>query len=169
MKMLVTLDGSHFSEAILGPVVTAARSLDAEVELFTVGRLDRVHDTPSRPSYEEMTPAATATGARLSVPLPSEHLPRKAETREQAMARVEGRLRTYLLDQAKDLPGINVTVAIAIADDPAQAIIEHARQQQVDVIAMATHGRSGINHLLAGSVCEQVIRSGVAPVLVLRP
>jgi len=34
---------------------------------------------------------------------------------------------------------------------------------------MATHGRTGISHLLAGSVCESVIRSGVAPVLVLRP
>lgn len=169
MKMLVTLDGSSFSEAILGTVGIAARSLGAEVELFRVGRLDRVHDTPSRPSFEEMTPAATATGARLSVPLPSEQLPRKAETREQAMARVEGRLRSYLLDRAHDLDGIDVTVAVEIADDPAQAIIERARREHVDAIAMATHGRSGISHLLTGSVCEQVIRSGVAPVLVLRP
>jgi nucleotide-binding universal stress UspA family protein len=167
--MLVTLDGSHFSEAILGTVAIAARSLDAEVELFSIGRLDRVHDTPSRASHEEMTPAATATGARLSVPLPSQQLPRKAETREQAMARVEGQLRTYLLDQAKELPGVKVTVAVDIADDPGKAIIERARQEHVDVIAMATHGRSGLSHLLTGSVCEQVIRSGVAPVLVLRP
>jgi nucleotide-binding universal stress UspA family protein len=37
------------------------------------------------------------------------------------------------------------------------------------LIAMATHGRSGAGHLFAGSVCEKVIRSGAAPVVVVRP
>jgi hypothetical protein len=37
------------------------------------------------------------------------------------------------------------------------------------MIAMDTRGRTGLSHLLAGSVCEQVVRGGVAPVMVLRP
>jgi nucleotide-binding universal stress UspA family protein len=48
-------------------------------------------------------------------------------------------------------------------------IIDRARQEHVDLIAMATHGRTGLMRALAGSVCERVIRSGVAPVVVLRP
>ncbi|HET8648273.1 MAG TPA: universal stress protein, partial [Vicinamibacteria bacterium] len=44
-----------------------------------------------------------------------------------------------------------------------------ARRTHPDLIAMATHGHGGARHLLAGSVCERVIRSGVAPVLVVRP
>ena len=58
MKILVTLDGSHFSEAILGAVARIARPLQAEVELLAVGQPAEVHVTPARASYVEMAPAA---------------------------------------------------------------------------------------------------------------
>jgi nucleotide-binding universal stress UspA family protein len=48
-------------------------------------------------------------------------------------------------------------------------IIERAREEQPDVIVMATHSRQGISHLLFGSTTEEVVRSGVAPVLVVHP
>ncbi|MGD9890365.1 MAG: universal stress protein [Dehalococcoidia bacterium] len=169
MKILVTLDGSHLSEAILETVAKIAAPLDAEVELFTVGRLDEAHTTPVRSAYVEMIPAATATGARIGVPLPSDIMPPVIESRVQAMSRLEASLLDYLVSSSHALNGVRVETHVKFADDAAEAIVERARQSKPDLIAMATHGRTGLSHLLAGSVCEQVIRSGVAPVLVLRP
>ena len=169
MRILVPLDGSHFGEAILASVAKLARPLGATVELFSVGRLGQAHQTPTAYGPRDPIPVAAPSGTRLNVPLLNEVLPPMAESRSQAMARIEDALRDYLNGCAHELEGINTEIVVDVADDPAAVIIERARKEQVDLIAMATHGRTGLNHLLAGSVCEQVIRSGVAPVLVLRP
>lgn len=169
MKILVTLDGSHLSEAILDVVAKIAGPLDAEVELFTIGRLDEAQTTPVRSAYAEMIPAATATGSRIGVPLPSDVMPPVIESRVQATSRLEASLHDYLAARSHALEGVSVETHVKFADDAAATIVERARQTRPDLIAMATHGRTGLNHLLAGSVCEQVIRSGVAPVIVLRP
>jgi nucleotide-binding universal stress UspA family protein len=169
VRILVTLDGSQFSEAILKSVANVAGPLGADVELLSVGRPSEAHVTPSRSTYTEMTPAATATGTRINVPLPSDQQAHSAETRQQALDRMEAELYDYLNARAHDLGGVTVETRVEFADDVAGAIIERARATHPDLIAMATHGRTGLSHLLAGSVCERVIRSGVAPVLVLRP
>jgi nucleotide-binding universal stress UspA family protein len=52
---------------------------------------------------------------------------------------------------------------------PAHAIAETARQMQADLIIMATHGRTGVAHLLLGSVAERVVRAAACPVLTLHP
>lgn len=169
MRILVPLDGSHFGEAILATVAKLARPLGATVELFSVGRLDQAHQTPTAYGPRYPIPAAAPSGTRLNVPLLNEVLPPMAESRGQALTRIEDALRDYLGSCAHEMEGISTEIVVDVADDPAAVIIEHARRTHVDLIAMATHGRSGFSHLLAGSVCEQVIRSGVAPVLVLRP
>lgn len=51
---------------------------------------------------------------------------------------------------------------------PAEEIIEHIRHRDYDLIAMTTHGRSGVSRLLMGSVTESVIRRAAIPVLVVR-
>ena len=53
-------------------------------------------------------------------------------------------------------------------DRPERAIIETAWREQADLIAMATHARSGIRRALLGSVAESVIRSAGVPVLLIR-
>lgn len=53
-------------------------------------------------------------------------------------------------------------------EPPAAAIIEAAAREGVDMIAMATHGRSGLSRLLLGSVAEAVVRSARVPVLLIR-
>jgi nucleotide-binding universal stress UspA family protein len=58
---------------------------------------------------------------------------------------------------------------IQIGADVSQKIIAYANAQQIDLIVMASHGRSGLSHFWLGSVAEQVIRSASCPVLVLRP
>jgi nucleotide-binding universal stress UspA family protein len=56
-----------------------------------------------------------------------------------------------------------------MAENPAGAIIEYAREHDFDLIAMATHGRGGLTQLVQGSVASAVVKSGVAPVMLIRP
>jgi nucleotide-binding universal stress UspA family protein len=50
----------------------------------------------------------------------------------------------------------------------AAAIIDAAQEQRIDLIAMATHGRSGMQRVVYGSVAEQVLRSSSKPILLVR-
>jgi len=63
---------------------------------------------------------------------------------------------------------IEVTRAVAIGS-PSQTIVETAEAEHVDLIVMATHGRTGLSHLLIGSVAERVVRTAPCPVLTIRP
>lgn len=52
--------------------------------------------------------------------------------------------------------------------DPATQIVQFAEDEGVDLIVMGTHGRTGLKHLLMGSVAEHVLRHARCPVLVVR-
>jgi nucleotide-binding universal stress UspA family protein len=52
---------------------------------------------------------------------------------------------------------------------PYRKIIEVAEAEKVDLIVMATHGRTGLSHLFMGSVAERVVRTAPCPVLTIRP
>ncbi|HEY7490197.1 MAG TPA: universal stress protein [Candidatus Tectomicrobia bacterium] len=52
--------------------------------------------------------------------------------------------------------------------DPADAIVQVAQDLGVDLIVMATHGRTGLQHVFLGSVAEKVIRHAPCPVLTIR-
>ena len=57
---------------------------------------------------------------------------------------------------------------IAKRGNPYEEIIDLANEQQADVIVMSTHGRSGPQRLLIGSVAEKVVRTAPCPVLTVR-
>jgi nucleotide-binding universal stress UspA family protein len=59
--------------------------------------------------------------------------------------------------------------AVHVGSDPAEKITQYAQANNIDLIVMATHGRSGLAHLWLGSITEKVIRSAHCPVLALRP
>jgi universal stress protein A len=59
--------------------------------------------------------------------------------------------------------------AVRIGGDVAETIDKYARELDIDLIVLATHGRTGLSHLLMGSVAESVLRAAPCPVLVLRP
>ena len=63
---------------------------------------------------------------------------------------------------------IEVTRAVMIGSPP-RKIVETAEAEHVDLIVMATHGRTGLSHLLIGSVAERVVRTAPCPVLTIRP
>jgi nucleotide-binding universal stress UspA family protein len=52
---------------------------------------------------------------------------------------------------------------------PYRKIVVVAADEKVDLIVMATHGRTGFNHLFVGSVAEKVVRTAPCPVLTIRP
>ncbi|MGH8067093.1 MAG: universal stress protein [Candidatus Entotheonellia bacterium] len=57
----------------------------------------------------------------------------------------------------------------AVAGTPYYKIIQVAEAEKVDLIVMATHGRTGFSHLFMGSVAERVVRTAPCPVLTIRP
>jgi universal stress protein A len=61
-----------------------------------------------------------------------------------------------------------VEVATSIGE-PAHEILDFAKAQRVDLVVIGTHGRTGIQHALMGSVAERVVRRSTCPVLTVRP
>lgn len=59
--------------------------------------------------------------------------------------------------------------AVRVGQDVAAAIVKYAGENQIDLMVIATHGRTGLTHLLMGSVAEKLIRTMPCPVLVIRP
>ncbi len=53
--------------------------------------------------------------------------------------------------------------------DPAKEIVQAVTALDVDLVVMATHGRTGLSHLFIGSVAERVVRESPEPVLTIRP
>ena len=57
---------------------------------------------------------------------------------------------------------------IEMSDSPAEAIVDYAKAEGIDLIVIGTHGRSGMSRLLVGSVAEHVLRTAPCPVLTVR-
>ena len=67
----------------------------------------------------------------------------------------------------KNLAGLPVQTAF-LEGRPFVEIIRYARENQIDLIIISTHGRGGIKHALFGSVAEKVVRKAPCPVLVVK-
>jgi nucleotide-binding universal stress UspA family protein len=77
--------------------------------------------------------------------------------------------RRYLDFVRKRHAHTGVPIELAVREGPvAEAIVRAADEEQIDVIAMATHGRSGVQRVVYGSVAEAVLRSAAKPVLLVR-
>ena len=88
---------------------------------------------------------------------------RVVSEREQAAA-----LRV-LAEQVNPPPGEAPAVEVLVrSGSPAEVICEVAREADVDLIIMGTHGRSGLQHALLGSIAERVIRTASCAVLTVR-
>lgn len=68
----------------------------------------------------------------------------------------------------RDALGLPIT-RVTAEGEPAVEIARYAQQADIDLIVMGSHGRTGLRHLLLGSVAERVIREAACPVLVVHP
>jgi len=139
-RVLIPLDGSRHAEGILPFVMQIAGPLGLEVVLVYVVR-------PIAPQAVEGTTHFTVYDVEAKL----------AEARE------------YLAPIAADLRRQGVTVTPEVRHgEPVAEIVAAAREREADLIAMTTHGRSGVGRLLFGSVAEAVLRQAHLPVLMMR-
>ena len=139
-RALIPLDGSPVAETILPFILDIAGPLDIEVVLLRVL-------PPVPPVVIEGTRQITIDDEEV----------RRADAEE------------YLAPLAVDLRNKGVRVDTRVEHGmPAAAIVDAAREVQADLIAMTTHGRSGLRRLVFGSVAEAVLRHSDIPVFLLR-
>jgi nucleotide-binding universal stress UspA family protein len=139
-RVLVPLDGSPLAEGILPFILQIAGPLDLEVVLVRV--------------MPRIMPLAVE-GTRYF--MADDVAARWKEAGE------------YLAAVATDLRGRGVRVKTdARHGDPVTELVAAARENEIDLIAMTTHGRSGVSRLLFGSVAEAVLRQAEIPVLMMR-
>ena len=147
-RLLVTLDGSRVGEAALKHVeeliLQLSRAVTYEVILLQV---------------------ITSLGHYVIAGEASAQVPYTEKEIEQ----IEMIARKYLEETAENLrsKGINVTTMVTTGK-AADEIIRVAHETKADLIAMATHGRSGLSRLTFGSVTDKVLRTGDLPMLVVR-
>ena len=147
---VVSLDGSALAEAALLPAANLVAALAAPAK-------GELHIT----EVVKLLTAPAEVGASL-------------QTVEQAQKYLEG-VQARLLEQLKALD-ITVTYSVTRAAEIPRGIItaaeqgvESARGGRCDVLAMATHGRGGLERWVMGSVTERVLDGTKLPVLVVRP
>ena len=138
---LVPLDGSPIGEGILEPAVALGKPMGARFTLLHV-----------------VAPHLTV-GARVS-PLPAGHLKERVGKAEDYLGGVVERLKSQ---------GIEAEPLIESHYAPAKAILNTAESRDVDLIAIATHGYTGVKRALLGSVTDKVLRASRWPLLLERP
>jgi nucleotide-binding universal stress UspA family protein len=157
LRILVTLDGSALSEAALEP---AAQLLAAWTTPQAQGELHllRVVDLP---------PPSGKFGSLAIVPDSLlEETRQEAETYVKAVA---DRLSAGPLAGTRP----TITSSVTVSTDVAGTILKQAENAELtggySLIAMATHGRSGLKRLVMGSVTEHVLEATTLPLLIVRP
>lgn len=150
-RILIPLDGSKLGEAALSYVEELISRLapeeKIEVTLFHVITATK-HTLHIRGATE-----------MVSIPYTEEEL---VEMKDAAT--------DYLNKVSDDLRSKKVTVKckVSVSENPADEIIKTETEVNADLVAMSTHGRSGISRFAVGSVADKVLRGGTVPVLMVR-
>lgn len=143
-RILVPIDFGGPSSEALDYAKTLAESLNASLDLLHVVPNPYVTD-----------PVETVTAYRRVSPEFFDSLAGDAKERLDAVLSAEDRTR------------FKARSAVKIGD-PKVEIAQYATAEPIDLIVMATHGRTGVAHLFLGSVAERVVRTAPCPVLVVR-
>lgn len=144
-KILAPLDGSELSECSLEHIKAMAAGCQVpEVVLF---RVAEPVSSLAYASYPEMM-----NGNMI------------VRMEEQEKAQAEDYIEKMAVRLKKE--GI-ATQAAVVSGKPADEILDYAKKNQVDLIVMSTHGRSGISRWAFGSVADKVLRHSTVPVLIV--
>jgi nucleotide-binding universal stress UspA family protein len=140
--VLIALDGSERAERAIEPALALAPLADTRITLIRTA-----------------APPAAIT---------SPFIPHAARFTHEEMEQSRATAEEYLAATAASLQdrGRDVHTAAAVDYHAARAIIRFADENDVDLIAMGTHGRSPVTRLVLGSTSDKVVRSASVPVLV---
>jgi nucleotide-binding universal stress UspA family protein len=143
-KMVVPLDGSPLAEGALAPALEIAEALGCRVTFLRVVPFIRTE---------------VAHTLELNEPGLSQRW--QDELRAEAERYLEQIIKTHAR------PGLSLAADVLVGA-PADQILNLAEMQSADVIATATHGRTGLRRWVYGSVAEKVLRSARCSMLVVR-
>ena len=143
-KILVCLDGSELAEQILPYITEQAKKCKSKVILI---------QAIAKPSS-----VISGTG-----PVTGPALQDQIEAEDNKAIKYLSRIATKLQDEEIAVEYTTVKGA------PGNVMVEYARENGVDLIAIATHGHSGIKRAILGSVADYVIRESHLPMLVIKP
>jgi nucleotide-binding universal stress UspA family protein len=165
MRVVIALDDSEQARAVLDTLNPWLSRTDADVHLLSVVDLSEVQAT-MRAGQPGPEPVATLGGSSPPVQPP---FPQAQETHGQALtrARVEREEELLLLVESA-LKGIRTQIHVVSDADTAGAIAGFGVEIGADLVAVGTHGRSGLTRALLGSVAEAVVRRSKRPVIVVR-
>lgn len=150
-RILIPLDGSKLGEAAIsyvdGLIARLAPEEQIEITLFHV--------------ITEVRHTIRIQGGAGMVSVPYN---------EEELAEIKNEKTDYLNKVSEGLRNNQVTILckISVNENPADEIIKAEKKVNADLIAMSTHGRSGISRFALGSVADKVLRGGSAPVLMVR-
>ncbi|MCK4331456.1 MAG: universal stress protein [Dehalococcoidia bacterium] len=146
-KILLPLDGSPFSETSIPHVEQLMRGTQAEIILL------RVSEPPIVPS--DRSPAIK---------------PSWEQYRDMLMAEVQQQALKYLEKVKAGFEGRGMKVKSEVLLGKAiESILQVARKENADLIAITTHGRTGVSRWVYGSVVNRVVEESLQPVLLIRP
>ena len=149
-RLIVPVDGSEAAEGVLPHVAYLASTMSIPVDLVQI--------TISEAEYYQ----AMSMGLRV--------LPPQLPSFESFSGRIEEDARSYIdsvRNRLKQL-GVGEVDARIMQGSPADCIVEMATSTANSLVAMTTHGRSGVGRMILGNVAERVVRQSGGPVLLIR-
>ena len=153
-RILIPLDGSQLAEAVLPYAKELALRLSGTIHLVRVVPLAR-----------QLAAASFAGSGGING---MSALDTKAI--DEAVALQMQEARTYLEEQAQKLQSEGLAVEWEVRQGiAAEEIIQCVHTSNIDLIAISSHGRSGLGRLVFGSVCDRVLRDAGIPLLVIKP
>ncbi len=149
-KLLLPLDGSAFSEAPIPFVEELTKGTETEIILTVVS------EPPIVPSYGDRPINPTWEKYRDTL---------WVEMQQQASEYI-GKIKTRL---EKQRVKIKSQVIPGELGKVAESIMKAAQKENVDLIAMATHGRTGVSRWAYGGITNRIVEQSIQPVLLIRP
>ncbi|MFC2049908.1 universal stress protein [Chloroflexota bacterium] len=146
-KILIPIDGSPFSEASIPYVKELAKETSGEIILL------RVSEPPVLPA--DRSPAIK---------------PSWEEYRDILMAEIQRQAEEYLEGIKANIEKSGIKArSHAILGKAAESILQVTQKENINLIAMTTHGRTGVSRWVYGSVASRIVEESLQPVMLIRP